>query len=1085
MNFNLSEWAITNRSLCTFLMILTVVAGAWSYVRLGRNEDPPFTVKAMVVEAYWPGATIEETLQQVTERIEKKLQETPNLDYIRGYTTAGRSTTFVNLKDSTPAKAVPEIWYQVRKKIDDIRHTFPKGIIGPGFNDEFGDTFGIIYAFTASGFSHRELRDYVERVRSRLLRVQDVAKIEVIGAQDERIFIDFSTQRLADLHVDRSSLIRALQAQNAITPAGTIRTEAETVIVRVSGRFTSEEDLRRVNLVISGRLYRLTDLGEVKRSYADPPQPMFRINGKPAIGLGISMREGGDMLALGHNIEQTMAEITSELPLGIEPRLVANQSEVVSESVHEFMKSLWEAVAIVMIVSLLSLGFRAGTVVALSIPLVLAVVFVVMDISNISLQRVSLGALIIALGLLVDDAMITVESMVSRLEEGWDKSKAAVYAYATTHFPMGTGTLVTVAGFVPIGLAQSTAGEYTFSLFAVVAMALIISWFVAAIFAPLIGVVLLTEGTAEHHAQEPGRFMQGFRRVLAQVPGGQWAQAQPGRFMQGFRRVLARVPGGQWATVLLAEKPKEGHSHKTGRLMVAFRRVLLTTLRARWVTVGLTLAAFAASLAGLALIPQQFFPPSDRTELVVDLKLPQNASIHATQRVAAQFDGLLSDDADIVRWSTYVGRGAVRFYLPLAVELPNDFFAQSVLVTKDLKARERVRARLEQAIQEKFPAAVARVYPLEMGPPVGWPVQYRVSGPDANQVRDIATRLAQLISTSRYLRTVNFDWIEPAKNIQIKVDQDQARMLGVSSEALAQSLNTVLSGVDVTQIRDGSYLIDVVARSGEEERASLSTMRNLQLLLPGDRIVPLTQVGTIEYGQELPLIWRRDRLPTLTVQADVVAGTQAETAVHALKGEVAAFSAKLPTGYRIAVGGTAEESQKAQLSVFAVVPLMLLLMLTILMFQLQSFQLLFLVLSVAPLGLIGVVAALLGSGRPLGFIALLGVVALIGMIVRNSVILVIQIDAEITNGRHPWDAVVEATSNRFRPICLTAAAAILGMIPIAPAVFWGPMAFAIMGGLAVATALTLIFLPALYLIWFRVKEPEPVAEHAPAQTVPA
>ena len=767
-------------------------------------------------------------------------------------------------------------------------------------------------------------------------------------------------------------------------------------------------------------MFRLTDLGEVKRSYADPPQPLFRVNGQPAIGIAISMRDGGDILALDHNIEYAMREIIADLPLGIEPHLVANQPEIVHESVGEFMKTLWEAIAIVMVVSLLSLGLRAGTVVALTIPLVLAVVFVVMNLTSISLQRVSLGALIIALGLLVDDAMITVESMVTKLEEGWDKSRAAVYAYATTHFPMGTGTLVTITGFVPIGLAQSSAGEYTFSLFAVVAISLVVSWFVAAIFAPLIGVVLLKES------------------------------------------------------------PKGGDAHHQGRLTRAFRRILLVALRGRWVTLALTLGVFALSLVGLRLIPQQFFPPSDRSELIVDLKLTQNASIYATEQVAKQFDDLLRDDQDIERWSTYVGRGAPRFYLPLLVQLPNDFFAQSILVAKGLAARERVRARLERALPEKFPAVVSRVYPLEMGPPVGWPVQYRVSGPEANRVREVATNLAQVMAADTRLRSINFDWIESGKNIRIKVDQDQARMLGVSSESLAQSLNTVLSGVDVTQIRDQSYLIDVVARAGEEERMTLSALRNLQLLLPDDRIVPLIQIATVEYGQEPPLIWRRDRQPTLTVQADVAPGVQPETAAKSLEPALAAFRAKLPAGYQLTVGGSAEESLKSQLSVLAVVPLMLLLMLTILMFQLHSFQLLFLVLSAAPLGLIGVVAALLGSGRPLGFIALLGVVALIGMIVRNSVILVIQIETEIEHGMDPWHAVVEATSNRLRPIMLTATAAILGMIPIAPAVFWGPMAYAIMGGLAVATALTLIFLPALYVIWFRVKEPKSGAKQVPA-----
>ena len=688
------------------------------------------------------------------------------------------------------------------------------------------------------------------------------------------------------------------------------------------------------------------------------------------------------------------------------------------------MKTLWEAVAIVMGVSLLSLGLRAGAVVALTIPLVLAVVFVSMDITGISLQRVSLGALIIALGLLVDDAMITVESMVTKLEEGWDKSRAAVYAYATTHFPMGTGTLVTIAGFMPVGLAQSSAGEYTFSLFAVVTIALVVSWFVAAIFAPLIGVWLLKETPKSEHGHV--------------------------------------------------------HVHNEGRLIRGFRRILTVVLRGRWVTVGVTLILFAVSIVGLRFVPQQFFPPSDRVELMVDLKLPQNASIYATDLLAKQLDEMLRGDKDIEHWTTYVGRGAPRFYLPLLVQLPNDFVAQAVLVTKSLDARERVRAKLEAALSEKFPSVVGRVYPLELGPPVGWPVQYRVSGPDANKVRELSFDLSQVMAENRSLRSINFDWIESGKNIRIKVDQDQARSLGISSELLAQTMNIVLTGVEITQIRDDIYLIDVVARAGEEERMTLATLRNMQLLLPDDRVVPLMQIATVEYGQEMPLIWRRDRQPTLTIQADVIQGQQPETVAAELDQKISDFRKKLPAGYRVEIGGPIEESVKSQLSVAAVVPLMLLAMLTVLMFQLQSFQLLFLALSAAPLGIIGVVAALLGSGRSLGFIALLGVVALIGMIVRNSVVLIIQIEQEIDRGLGPWEAVIEATSNRFRPIMLTALAAILGMIPIAPAVFWGPMALAIMGGLAVATVLTLVFLPALYVIWFRIKEPKPGAVPAPA-----
>ena len=728
LTFNLSEWAITNRSIVTYLMIVTIVAGAFSYMRLGRNEDPGFTVKIMVIQAYWPGATVDETLQQVTERIEKKMQEVPYIDYVRGYTAAGQSTVFVTLKDATPPKEVAGIWYQVRKKLDDIRHTFPKGVLGPGVNDEFGDTFGLIYAFTADGFTHRELRDYVERARSRLLRVPDVSKIELLGAQDERIYIEFNSQRLADLQVDRVALIRALQAQNAITPAGTIRSESENFIVRVSGRFTSEADLKQVNFNINNRLFRLADLAEIKRGYADPPQPLFRVNGQAAIGIAISMRDGGDVLALGKNVEQAMRRVhrgSAARHRAAPDRQSTRDRFPLRRRVPE---NAVEAVAIVMGVSLLSLGLRAGTVVALTIPLVLAVVFVSMDITGISLQRVSLGALIIALGLLVDDAMITVKSMVTKLEEGWDKSRAAVYAYANTHFPMGTGTLVTIAGFMPVGLAQSSAGEYTFSLFAVVTIALIVSWFVAAIFAPLIGVWLLKEQPKGAHA----------------------------------------------------------HSHNEGRLLRGFRRVLIAVLRGRWITIGVTLVLFAVSIVGLGFVPQQFFPSSDRVELLVDLKLPQNASIHATDLLAKQLDEMLRDDKDIEHWSTYVGRGAPRFYLPLVVQLPNDFVAQSVLVTKSLAARERVRAKLEAALPDKFPSVVSRVYPLELGPPVGWPVQYRVSGPDANKVRELSFNLSQVMAENRSLRSINFDWIESGKNIRIKVDQDQARSLGISSELLAR-----------------------------------------------------------------------------------------------------------------------------------------------------------------------------------------------------------------------------------------------------------------------------------------------------------
>ena len=1009
--FNLSQWAISHKSLVAFFMLMIVIAGVESYLRLGRSEDPDFTVKTMVVQAEWPGATVGDTLEQITDRIESKLQSTPSLDYLKSYTTAGRATIFVNLKDSTPPADVPDIWYQVRKKVYDIRYTLPRGIIGPNFNDEFGDTYGIVYGFTADGFTHRELRDYVDDIRKQLLQLPDISKIDVLGAQDERIYVEFSTEQMAGLGIDRTALISELAAQNAVSPAGVVQTGDEKILVRVSGAFRSEQDILAVNFVANNRMIRLGDIARVTRGPADPAQPMFRVNGRDAIGLAIAMRKGGDVLALGRNIEHAMADITANLPVGIEPVLVADQPVTVEHAVDEFMEALWEAVAIVLGVSLISLGLRAGAVVALSIPLVLAAVFVTMTLVGIDLQRISLGALIIALGLLVDDAMITVETMVTRLEDGDDKDHAATFAYTSTAFPMLTGTLVTAAGFVPIGFARSAAGEYTFSIFAVVAIALLTSWIVAVVFSPLLGMWVL-------------------------------------------------------------KKPKAAHSGGPGPIMRAFRRVLVLAMRAKWITIVSTLGLFAASIYGMRFVPQQFFPSSDRPELLIDLQLPENASIYATQDMSARLDELLRSEKDVDHWSTYVGQGAVRFYLPLNVQLPNDFFGQLVVVTKGLQERDRLKAKLEQVLANEFPNIVARVYPLELGPPVGWPVQYRVIGPEPDRVRAIALEVAQIIGSEPDAGNINYNWMEPARTVMIRVDQDQARLLGLSSQDLAQSLNAVVSGITATQVRSGIYLVDVLVRASADQRMSLSTIRTLQVPLSNGRTVPLSQIASVEYGQEYPIVWRRDRRPAVTVQADVMPGKQAATVVDALAPKIAALNERLPGGFHIDVGGSVEESRKAQKSVAAVLPLMLVLTLTVLMIQLQSFNRLFLVLSVAPLGLLGVVTALLLADKPLGFVALLGVLALTGMIARNSVILIDQIETETARGRAPVDAVVEATMHRFRPILLTAAAAILGMIPIAPTVFWGPMAYAIMGGLAVATVLTLIFLPALYVAWFRIKVPQ-------------
>lgn len=1009
--FNLSAWAIDNKSIVYYLMVALCVIGLFAYPRLGRNEDPTFTIKTMVVHAEWPGATIEDTLLQVTERIERKLQETPHLDYLKSYTKAGSTTVFVYLKGSTGPEDVDDTWYQVRKKVRDVQIALPQGVIGPECDDEFGDTYGIVYGFTADGFTYRELRDYVEKIRSRLLQVADVEKANLIGAQPERIYIEFSPAKLAGYGLNPAMLATALNAQNAVAPSGVIVTDQEGIKLRVSGAFASEKDILAMNFAVGDRIVRLADIAEVRRGDADPPQPMYRINGKAGLGLAISMREGGDVLALGENVVRTMEELKADLPIGVEPVMVANQPDTVHHAVNEFMEALWEAIGIVLLVSVVSLGLRAGAIVIVNIPLVLAIVFAAMLALGIDLQRVSLGALVISLGLLVDDAMINIEVMVARLERGDDLKRAVTVAYETTAFPLLAGTLVTIAGFVPVGFARSDAGEYVFSLFAVVALALLASWVVSVICAPVAGVALL-------------------------------------------------------------RRPKRPHDGTLGAPMRLFRRCLLAAMRAKWITIAATACLLAAALVGTKYVPEQFFPSSDRPELLVDLRLPDNASILATRDLSAELDAIVAADPDVVRFSTYVGQGAIRFYLPIDVALPNDFFAQMVVVTKGLKVRDPVKARLEKALAARFPQVVARVYPLELGPPVGWPVKYRVSGPDLKRVHAIAMQVAGRLGAAEGVRNVNFDWIEPARAMRVRVDQEQARQLGLSSQDVSLALNNVVSGTTITQVRDDIYLIDVVMRAEQTQRTSLETLRSLQIPLRSGQVVPLRQIATFEYEQEYPIVWRRDRVPTLTVQADVVPGLMPATAVRRVQPGIDELAATLPSGYRIATGGSVEESAKGKASVMAVVPAMLLLVLTILIFQLKTFQRVLLVLSVAPLGVIGVVAGLLLAQSPLGFVAILGVLALVGMIARNSVILIDEIERLRAGGEHPWDAVVNAAIHRTRPILLTASAMTFGMIPIAPSVFWGPMAFAIIGGLIVATVLTLIFLPALYVAWFRIGEPK-------------
>lgn len=1018
-SFNLSDWALRHKSFVVYLMLISVLAGIYAYERLGREEDPPFSIKTMLVKSQWPGATATETLEQVTDRIEKKLEEVPYLDYLKSYTKPGESVVYVNLKDSTPAQMVPDLWYQVRKKVSDIKGTLPDGVVGPAFNDEFGDTYGTIYAFTSDGFTMRELRDYLELVRAELLRIPDVAKVDFIGTQDEKIYLEFSTKQMATLGIDAATLAQSLSEQNAIEPSGVVDAGSERIALRVSGEFDSEESLRSVNFKSGDRFFKLSDIATIRRGYVDPPQPMYRINGQPALGLAISMSTGGDILALGEHMSKRMAEVMRDLPIGIDVHVVANQSHVVEESVGEFTQTLWEAIAIVLGVSFLALGLRPGIVVAIAIPVVLAVTFAAMMYFGISLQRISLGALIIALGLLVDDAMIAVEMMISKLEEGADKVTAATYAYTSTAFPMLTGTLVTIAGFVPVGFAKSGAGEYCFTLFAVVAIALVVSWFVAVLFTPLTGVFILPDKMTAHH----------------------------------------------------------GHGHSSGGSL--FARLLDRALRMKYLILGGTLALFIAALVGMRFVQQQFFPASDRPELLINVTLPQSASINATTDMVKRVEAVLKADKDIDFWTFYVGQGAIRFYLPLDAQLANNFFAQAVVVTKGYNERPEVQRRLEAAFASGFENALIRVSPLELGPPVGWPLKFRVSGPDVYKVRALALEFAGVMGGNHNISNINFDWSEQSKVIKVDVDQDRARAVGLNSRQLASDINSVLSGTTVTQVRDHTYLIDVVARAGPDERATIETLRSLKLAAPSGDAVPLGQVASLSYRLEPPMVWRRQRFPTITLQADVAPGMQPTTIVKQMKEEIANFQSKLPFGYELAVGGTVEDSAKAQASIFVVFPLMFLLMTTILMIQLMSFQRLFMVLMTAPLALIGVAGSLLLFNVPMGFVAILGVISLAGMVIRNSVILIDQIDKHIALGEPGWQAVISATEHRLRPILLTASAAILGMIPIAPTVFWGPMAYAVMGGLIVATLLTLVFLPALYVVWFGITPPESEIASAP------
>ncbi|MBY3156302.1 efflux RND transporter permease subunit [Rhizobium leguminosarum] len=1022
-SFNLSDWALEHRSLVWYFMIVFILAGAFSYVKLGREEDPNFTIKTMVITAQWPGASAEEVTRQVTDRIEKKLQELESLDYTKSETVAGQTTVFVELLPTTKAKDVAPTWLRIRNMIADIKGDFPTGVVGPFFNDRFGDVFGNIYAFTSDGLTQRQLRDLVENARSEVLTVPNVGKVDVIGAQDEAIYLEFSTRQIAALGIDQQSVIQTLQAQNAVTQSGFVDAGPERIALRVSGQFTSEESLRSINLRINDRFFPLTDVATIKRGYVDPPSALFRFNGQPAIGLAIGMKQGANLLEFGEGLDAQMKRVVADLPIGVDVHRVSDQPAVVDEAVSGFTRALFEAIVIVLIISFISLGLRAGMVVAISIPLVLAITFVVMEYSGISLQRISLGALIIALGLLVDDAMIAVEMMVARLEAGDDLRKAATHVYTSTAFPMLTGTLVTVAGFIPVGLNNSAAGEFTFTLFVVIAVSLMVSWVVAVLFTPLLGVTILPKTMKSHH-------------------------------------------------------------EKKGRFASVFSRLLGLAMRWRWVTIILTVGVFALSIGGMGLVQQQFFPSSDRTELIIDWNLPHNSSIAETNRQMARFEKeMLADNKDIDHWTTYVGQGAPRFILSFDVQTPNVSFGQTIIVTKGLDVRDKVRTELQDYLTKTFPGTDAFVKLLDIGPPVGKPVQYRVSGPDIQKVRDLSQKFAGVIGSHPLLANMVLDWNEPSRVVKVDVLQDKARQLGVSSEDIATALNGIVEGSTATQVRDDIYLVNVIGRARASERDSIQTLQNLQLSTSNGKVVPLSAVANFRYELEQPTIWRRDRQPTITIKAAVVGPTQPATVVEQLKPKVEEFQKGLPVGYKVEVGGAVESSADSQGPIVAVAPLMLFAMATILMIQLQSFSRLFLVFAVAPTALIGVVAALLLSNAPMGFVAILGVLALIGILIRNSVILVVQIEHLRSEGMAAWQAVIEATEHRMRPIMLTAAAATLALIPISREIFWGPMAYAMMGGIVVGTALTLLFLPALYVAWFRIPRDEGVRAEAAAAEV--
>jgi multidrug efflux pump subunit AcrB len=1025
--FNISRWALDHAPLTRYLMVVLMVLGLAAYFQLGQDEDPPFTFRAMVVQVFWPGATAQQMAEQVTDKIERTLQEVPHSDIIRSYTKPGESLTILQLKDSSPPKEVSDVWYQVRKKVGDMRGTLPQGVIGPYFNDEFGDVYGSIYALSADGFSAEELRRYAEDVRSQLLRVPNVAKVELFGVQAEKLFVEISQKRLAQLGLDMTQVIAQLNAQNAVEGAGTLNATSQNLQVRVAGAFTTVEDLRQLPIRATNPAtgaassLRLGDIADIRREYVDPPSVMVRHQGQQVIAMGVSMAKGGDIIELGKALTLKTAEIKGRLPLGVELQQVQDQPKSVSRSVNEFVSVLLEAVVIVLAVSFLSLGLHLrplrvdvwpGLVVGITIPLVLAITFVTMFYWGVGLHKISLGSLIIALGLLVDDAIIAVEMMVRKLEEGYDKRTAATYAYEVTSMPMLTGTLITAAGFLPIGLAKSTVGEYTFAIFAVTSAALVISWVVSVYFVPFLGAWLLkTRKTHDGEAHE-----------LFDTP-----------FYSRFRKVV------DWCV-----------AH-------------------RWITIGITLGIFLLGLAGMGKVQQQFFPDSSRPEVLVDLWLPEGSTIQATDEVARRFEKRIAKEPGVESVTGWVGSGLPRFYLPLDQIFPQANVSQFIVLPRTLEDREVLRKKLPEILANEFPEVRGRSKLLPNGPPVPYPVQFRVVGSDMEQVRLWADQAKELLRRNPSMRNVNDNWNERVKALRLEIDQDKARALGVTSQSIAQASRVMLSGSTIGQFREGDRLIDIVLRQPADERNAITDIGNAYIPTSSGRSIPLTQIAQIGFAWEPGVLWREGRKYAATVQGDVIDGVQGATVTAQIWPEMQTLRDRMPEGMDIEIAGAVAESSKGTSSIVAGAPLMFFIMFTLLMLQLQSFSRTVLVVLTAPLGIAGVAGALLLLNRPFGFVALLGFIALAGMIMRNSVILIDQIEQDRGRGVPTWEAIVESAVRRFRPIVLTAAAAVLAMIPLSRSVFWGPMAVAIMGGLIVATVLTLLALPAMYAAWFRVK----------------